>query len=170
MKKVIFITAPEIFRDEEYVIPKRILEEASVKVVTASAKKGEITGRFGTKAVSEMTIDEIDPNDFDAIVYVGGAGSSVFFENATALKLANDFFSSGKPTAAICIAPTIFANTGILKGKTATSFPDAKEALIKGGANYTGNPLEIAGNIITANGPDAAEIFAKAILEKIISN
>lgn len=167
MKKAVFITAPEIFRDEEYAVPKKILEDNGVTVVTASTKKGEITGKLGMKAVSDMTIDEIDPKNFDAIAYIGGAGSSVFFENTTALSLAKTFFESGKPTTAICIAPTILANAGVLKGKTATVFPDGQEALKKGGANFTGKPLEIDGNIITANGPEAAEQFAKALLNAI---
>ena len=167
MKKVVFITAPEIFRDEEYAKPKKILEDAGIKVVTASTKKGEITGRFGLKAISDITIDEINANDFDAIVYVGGGGSSVFFENAVALKLANDFFISGKPTTAICIAPTILANAGVLKGRNATVFPDGKEALIKGGAKYTGNHIDIDGNIITADGPEAAELFGNTLLKSL---
>jgi protease I len=167
MKKAVFITAPEIFRDEEYAKPKKILEDAGIKVITASTKKGEITGRFGMKAVSDITIDDINPDDFDAVVYIGGAGSSVFFENKTAWKIADVFFKSGKPTTAICIAPTTLANAGILKGKKATVFPDGKEALLKGGAQYTGQPLETDGNIITANGPEAAEEFAKALLKAL---
>ena len=167
MKKVVFITAPSVFRDEEYAKPKKILEDAGIKVVTASTKKGEITGKLGMKAVSDMTLNEINPDDFDAIVYIGGAGSSVFFENAEALKLANSFFSSGKLTTAICSAPVILANAGILKGKTATVFPNDAKALLKGEANYTASPLEIDGNIITANGVEAAEIFGQEILKAI---
>jgi Putative intracellular protease/amidase len=164
MKKVVFITAPEIFRDEEYAKPKKILEDAEIKVITASTKTGAIHGKLGMNAVSDITIDEVNPEEYDAIVYIGGGGASVFFENDTALKLANAFFSEGKPTTAICIAPTILANAGVLKGKTATAFRDGKDALEKGGANYTGNLLEIDGNIITANGPEASEEFGKAIL------
>lgn len=167
MQKVVFITAPEIFRDEEYIKPKQIFEEAGFKVDTASIKLGEITGRFGYKANSDMLIDAVKPADYEAIVYIGGAGASVFFEDPNALKLANEFSQDGKPTAAICIAPTILANAGILKGKRATVFPDGKDALIKGGAQYTGNPLEIDGNIITADGPEAAEVFGKAVLLEI---
>ncbi|MCL2145139.1 MAG: DJ-1/PfpI family protein [Endomicrobia bacterium] len=169
MKKVVFITAPEIFRDEEYAKPKEILESAGVKVVTASTKKGEISGRFGMKTVSDMTVDEVNPDDFDAIVYVGGSGASVFFENPAALNLAKTFFASGKPTTAICIAPTILANAGVLEGKTATVFPDGKEALVKGGANYTGNPLEIDGNIITANAAEVSDEFGNAVLKAVNS-
>jgi protease I len=165
MKRVVFITAPEVFRDEEYYKPKKILEKACIEVTTASVKTGELTGRFGYKTVSTLLISDINSYDFDAIVYVGGGGASVFFENKDALRLANEFFKHNKPVAAICIAGVILANSGILKDKKATVYIDGKKSLLKSGATYTGNSLEIDGNIITANAPDAAEDFGKAILK-----
>jgi protease I len=167
MNKVVFITAPEVFRDEEYYKPKKILEDGDIEVITASLKTGELRGRFGFRTTSTLLIQDINPNDFDAIVYIGGNGSIVFFDNHYALKLANDFFKQRKPTASICIAGVILANAGILKGTKATVFADGKGALIKGGAVYTGNSLEIDRNIITANGPSAAEDFGRAILKSI---
>ncbi|GMO64422.1 MAG: DJ-1/PfpI/YhbO family deglycase/protease [Endomicrobiia bacterium] len=169
MKKIIFVTAPEEFRDEEYYKPKKILEEVGIEVITASLKIGELNGRFGYKAMSTFTIQDITLNDFDAIAYIGGNGSSVFFNNPYALRLAKDFFEYGKPTASICIAGVILANAGILKGRKATVFSDGKASLIKGGAIYTGEPLEIDKNIITANGPEVAEDFGKAIV-RVMSN
>jgi protease I len=165
MNKVVFITAPEAFRDEEYCKPKKVLEEAGVEVITASVKTGKLRGKFGLKTTSTLLIQDVNPNGFDAVVYIGGSGSVVFFDNCYALELANDFFKQQKSVASICIAGVILANAGILKGKKATVFIDGKEALLKGGAIYTGNPLEIDGNTITANGPGAAEDFGKAVLK-----
>jgi protease I len=167
MKKIVFITAPRSFRDEEYYKPKKILGEASVEVITASLKIGELNGRFGYKAISTLLIQDINPSDFDAIAYIGGNGANVFFDNPYALKLANDFFKYKKTIASICIAGVILANAGVLKGKRATVFNDGKEFLVKGGAIYTGMPLEIDGNIITANGPEIAEDFGIAILKTL---
>ncbi|GHT47356.1 DJ-1 family protein [Endomicrobiia bacterium] len=167
MKRVIFITAPEVFRDEEYYKPKKVFENVGIEVITASTKTGELTGRFGFKTTSDLLIDSINANDFDAIVYIGGGGASVFFNNPHALKLANDFFKQSKPTTAICIASVILANAGILKDKKATVFIDGKEALIKNGAVYTGADIEIDGNIITANGPEVAEKFGKIVLKAL---
>ncbi|MDR1400989.1 MAG: DJ-1/PfpI family protein [Endomicrobium sp.] len=164
MKKIVFVTAPEAFRDEEYYKPKEILEGIDIEVVTASLRTGELNGRFGYKAMSTFTIRDSSLNDFDAIAYIGGSGSSVFFDDPYALRLANDFFKSGKPTASICIASVILANAGILKGKKATVFSDGKASLIKGGAVYTGGALEVDGNIITANGPETAEDFGRSIM------
>ncbi|MDR1260104.1 MAG: DJ-1/PfpI family protein [Endomicrobium sp.] len=167
MKKVVFVTAPSMFRDEEYYKPKMILEYADIKVVTASVETGELIGRFGYKTISTISMQNIDVDNFDAIAYIGGSGSSIFFNNFYALKLADDFFKCGKPVASICIAGVILANSGILKGKKATVFISEKGTLIEKGALYTEIPLEIDGNIITANGPAVAEAFGKAILNAI---
>jgi protease I len=164
MKKVIFITAPDIFRDEEYFDPKQELENAGIKVVTASTITGELKGKLGATTLSTIKIDDISVDDFDAVVFIGGGGASVYFENATALSLAKSFFANGKVVASICIAGVILANAGILKGKKATAYISGKDDLIKGGASFTGAPVEIDGKIITANGPQAAKEFGKAIV------
>jgi len=167
MKKVVFIVAPEVFRDEEYYKPKKILQDAGISVITASLKTGEITGRFGYKAVSDILVSDIKEKDYGAIVYIGGGGAKVYFDNADALRLANDFYNAKKITSAICIAPVILANSGILKGKKATVFIDGIEALKKGGAIYTATPAETDGNIITANHADASELFGNTLLTAI---
>ncbi|MDR3281514.1 MAG: DJ-1/PfpI family protein, partial [Endomicrobium sp.] len=137
---------------------------------TASSKIGELTGRFGLKTKSTLLIDDVNSKDFGAIVYIGGSGATIFFDNFNVLKLANDFFKQLKPVASICIAGVILANAGILKNKKATVFIDGKESLIKCGAIYTAAPLEIDENIITANGSDVAEDFGKAILRVFNAN
>ncbi|MDR0401932.1 MAG: DJ-1/PfpI family protein [Endomicrobium sp.] len=163
MKKVIFVTAPKAFRDEEYYIPKKILENSDIKVITASLKIGDLVGRFGYKAVSTHTIQDNILNGCDAITYIGGHGANVFFNNQRALELARFFFKHKKIVSSICIASVILANAGILKHKKATVFPDGKTSLLKSGAIYTGMPLEIDDNIVTASGPKSAEEFGRTI-------
>ena len=167
MKKAVFITAAEIFRDEEYFHPKEILEKAGIEVITASIKTGELKGKLGGKAISDMLIADIKTEDFDALVFIGGGGASVFFNNPIALKLVRDFYDEGKIVASICIAGIILANAGILKGKKATVYIDGKDDLIKGGAIFTGNSLELDGNVITANGPDSAKLFGTALAQAL---
>lgn len=168
-RKVIFITAPEMFRDEEYYIPKFILEKSGIKVITASLKLGELKGRFGFKTISTMLVKDIRPNVFDGIVYIGGNGAKIFFDNNYALNLAKVFNKQKKITAAICIASVILANAGILNGVKATVFIEGKDSLIKHGAIYTGKSIEIDKNIITAYGPSVAKKFGQCILNKIIN-
>jgi protease I len=131
MKKVVFITAPNTFRDEEYYKPKHVLESAAINVITASTKIGKLIGKFGFQAKSTLLLEDIKPNNFDAIVYIGGAGSNIFFNNEIVLDLAREFFKLNKVVASICIAGVILANSGILKDKKATVFVDGKETLVE---------------------------------------
>ncbi|MDR0915112.1 MAG: DJ-1/PfpI family protein [Endomicrobium sp.] len=163
--KVVFITAPESFRDEEYYIPKKILEKNTISVTTASTRLGTINGKFGFKALSTLLIQDVSVSNFDAIIYIGGTGADIFFNNIYALQLAKDFVNCSKITAAICIASVTLANSGVLKHKKATAFIDAKDILINHNAIYTGKDVEIDSNIITANGPDAAKLFGETIVK-----
>jgi protease I len=166
--KVVFITAPKDFRDEEYCTPKYILENNDVSVTTASTKLGTIYGKFGFKTLSTLLIQDVSVNYFDAIIYIGGNGSKIFFNNVYALKLAKDFFNCSKVTAAICIASVILAKAGILKNKKATVFIDAKDILIHHNAIYTGNSVEVDSNIITANGPTSSKLFGERIIKNLV--
>ncbi len=168
MKKIVFVVAPKVFRDEEYIEPKNILEEAGIKVTTASTTVGEIYGKIKIKAVSEMLVKDINADDFDAIFFVGGSGASVYFDDPSVHKLAWDFYKAEKIVSAICIAPTILANAGILKCKRATVFPDGAEALSRGGAFYTAADVEVDGTIVTGNGPQSSKLFAKQLLKFLL--
>ncbi len=168
MPKVLMVTASKDFRDEEYLEPKKVLEQAGIEVKTASSKKGKITGAGGTKITANMTLDEIKPQDFDGIVFVGGRGATEYFTDAKALNLAKAFFDTEKIVAAICIAPVILANAELLQGKKATVFQSETATLQAKGANYTGGDVEVDGKIITASGPAAATKFGKAIQAAIV--
>lgn len=167
MKKIVFVVAPKTFRDEEYVEPKEILEQAGIQVTTASTVKGEIFGKIKIKAQSQMLVTDIKVEDFDGIFFVGGMGSAIYFDDKFVHKLVNDFYNANKIVSAICIAPTILANSGVLKGKKATVFPDGEPALIAGGANYTAKAVEVDGNIITGNGPLAAKQFGEILRDML---
>ena len=167
MKKIVFVTAPKTFRDEEYIEPKNIFEKAGIEVITASTVVGTLYGKIKIKAESQMLVKDIKVKDFDGIFFVGGMGASVYFEDKFVHKLVWDFYNANKIVSAICIAPTILANSGVLKGKKATVFPDGEHALINGGAIYTAKDVEIDGNIITANGPQSATAFANKFLALI---
>jgi protease I len=96
---------------------------------------------------------------------VGGGGSQEYFESPVAHKLAQSFCGHGKLTSAICIAPAILANAGLLKAKKATSFPSSKETLRTKGAVFTGSGVENDGLIVTGSGPEAAKEFGEKLVE-----
>jgi protease I len=168
-KKILMVVAPENFRDEEYQQPKEVFKSKGFEVKTASTRKGEVKGMFGATAVAEATLDEVRPEEYDAVVFVGGTGARIYFDNKKALELAKRMFQTGKITAAICIAPNILANAGVLKGKRATVWADQKliENMESKGAEYTGKAVIRDGNIITAHGPDAARKFGEKVAKAL---
>ena len=164
---MVFVVAPEVFRDEEYAEPKNILEAAGVNVVTASTVTGEIYGKIKIKAHSQMLVKDIKVEDFDGIFFVGGGGAAVYFDDKTAHEKVKSFYDAGKLVSAICIAPVILAKAGLLKNKKATVFPDGADILKQNGADYTAKEVEVDGNIVTGNGPQAAKNLAQEILRKL---
>lgn len=166
MVRVLMVIAPVDFRDEEYFETRKILEDAGNKVTVVNSTGQPSKSSFGKIVKPDKTFYDVNVKDFDAIVFVGGSGTSVYFNNQQALKLAKEFNKSGKVVAAICIAPSILANAGILDGKKATSFPSERDNINAVGT-YTGKPIEVDGKIITANGPMAAKDFGKKIAEAL---
>jgi protease I len=101
-------------------------------------------------------------------VFIGGPGAEVYFHDDTAHDLVNEAVAKNKVVAAICIAPCILAYAGVLNGKNATVWSDSKEyinILEAEGAHYTGDTVTVDGKLITANGPDATQSFAKMIVK-----
>lgn len=165
-KKVIMIIAPENFRDEEYFDTRDALEKMGVDVKVASISNPAISGIDKREVEIDMMLNEVT-DDFDGIVFVGGGGAKVYFENQTVLDLAIKFYEEGKIVAAICIAPLILGHAGIMSDKKATCWEgDAKE-LQDFGTEYTGSNIEVDGNIITANGPKSSEDFGKIVAKAL---
>ena len=163
-KKVLMVIAPADFRDEEYFDTRKVIEDNGNKVTVVNSTGQPSKSAFGKIVKPDGTLYNSNSKDFDAIVFVGGSGSEVYFKNQRALTLAKEFEREGKVVAAICIAPSILANAGILKGRRATSFPSERNN-INVTAIYTGASVEIDDKIITANGPQAAKEFGKRISE-----
>ncbi len=165
--KAVLIIAGENFRDEELFKTKRQLEDAGINTVTASTRTGLIRGMLGGTAEATVTLDGLDVDDYDAIVFIGGTGAAAYFGNFNALKIAREAAAKKKVLAAICIAPTILANAGLLQHVKATSFSSERARLIRAGAIYTGVAVERDGLIITGSGPGAAELFGRTIAEAV---
>jgi len=166
-KKIVMVIAPGNFRDEELFHTKEVLANAGNEIKIASLTTDEVVGMLGAKAKPDMLLDEVKVEDFDAIVFVGGTGASTYFNNEKALQLAKNFYEANKVVAAICIAPSILANAGILQGKNVTSWPSEKDNINAKGGNWQETNVVKDGRIVTASGPQAAREFANKILEAL---
>jgi len=168
-KKVVMIVASEGFRDEEYLVPKKVLENRGVEVKTASNKLGIAQGADGAETKVDLLIQDINLSDFDAIIFVGGPGALNNLDNEISYNLIKKTIEEDKPLAAICISPVILAKAGILKNKKATVWSSISDKspikiLEENGALYQKENVVIDGKIITANGPLAAKEFGEAIV------
>lgn len=173
MKKVLFILAKESFRDEEFFVPAEILKNAGHQISVASdGETGETAlGANGGEINIDYDYKNINPADFDLVVFVGGPGAIKHLNNETSYQIARKTIELGKKLAAICIAPTILARAGVLAGKKAAAWTSALnkksiDILKENGAIYTDKPV-VEDEIITANSPEAAEEFGNA-LKKIL--
>ena len=171
IKNVIFIIPPKDFRDAELLEPKQILEQAGVGITIASKTTGTIIGADGAKVTSNLTVEEVNQNDYDAIAFIGGPGMVDFIDDEQFINLAIKFNAAKKIVSAICVAPMILANANLLAGKEAasTSWDTIPKDMENKGAIWTNDSVVSDGNIITANGPKAASEFGQVLLSKLTS-
>lgn len=168
-KKVAMIIAFRDFRDAEFFVPKEILEGAGAEVVAVSTRKGLAIGADGGEVRVDVSLAEINPENFDAILFIGGPGALDHLDNQRSYDIAKETIEKGKILAAICISPLILANAGVLKGKKATVWSSPLDRnpiriLKNGGAIYQNALVVVDGKIVTANGPEAAEEFGKKLV------
>jgi len=169
-KKIAMVIAFRDFRDEEYFTPKEILEEAGTEITTVSNKSGTTIGADGGDVEVDILLENLNPADFDAVVFIGGPGCLKNLDNEESYRIARETVSQNKILGSICISPVILAKAGVLEGKKATVWSSVMDKsgvkiLKENGAIYQADSLVVDGKIITANGPAAAREFGEKIVE-----
>lgn len=173
-KKIAMIIAFRDFRDEEYFIPKKILEEAGAEITTVSNKSGIAVGADGGDVEVDLLLESLNPVDFDAVVFIGGSGCLGNLDNEESYRIIQETVSQNKVLASICISPVILAKAGVLEGKKATVWSSlldksSVKILQKNGAIYQADAVVVDDKIITANGPAAAKRFGETLIEVLTS-
>lgn len=166
--KVVMIIASQKFQDEEYQTPQVLLAQAGAGITVASSSLDESAGMLGqVKVKPDILIKDVKVKEFDAIIFVGGVGAKEYYDSKPAHDIVKEAVKETKVLAAICIAPVILAKAGVLKDKKATVFSSEKDTLEKYGALCQAKDVVQDGQIITANGPKAAEDFALTIIHEL---
>ncbi len=169
-KSIAMIIAFKDFRDEEYAVPRGVFRAAGAEIKVASNQLGTAIGADGGTVEVELLVKDLNPADFDAVVFIGGSGALKYLDNEDSYKVARETVSKDKLLAAICISPTILAKAGVLDGKKATVWSSQMDkspigTLQENGAIYQDVPVVADEKIVTGNGPEAAEEFAMTIVE-----
>ena len=164
--RVVVVIAPERFRDEELLEPKRVLEQLGATVTVASTRGGLATGMLGAELRVDCTVQRADAASCDGVAVVGGAGAPAHLWDSEPLRaLVRVVYAAGRPVGAICLSPPVLARAGLLAGRRATTFPTdrAIAELKRGGATYVEEPVVLDGTIVTASGPAAAAAFGATL-------
>jgi protease I len=168
----ILIVATDGFEEWELFGPREILQKRGAEVVLASLKADPIQATIhddpGKTIRPDLTVDQADADDFDALILPGGVRNPDHLRaNARVIQLIRDFAAQGKPVAAICHGPWLLVEADLLRGRTATSWPSIRTDLKNAGANVVDEPVVTDGNIITSRKPDDVEPFTNAVIDLI---
>jgi len=164
---VLLIISPTDFQDQEYTVTREVLEDAGYEVAVASGTLDTAVGTDGTQVQPDIALQDVDVDDYVAVAFIGGGGCTVYYDDPDALAIAKDAYDKGLTVGAICLAPGILANAGILQGKEATVDPGGITLLEESGATFVDQDVVVEGKIVTACGPPASQAFGEALVENI---
>jgi len=136
----ILIVATDGFEEWELFGPREILQKRGAEVVLASPRLDPIQATVhddpGKTIRPDLTVDEANADDFDALVLPGGVRNPDSLRtHPKVIQLIKDFAAQGKPVAAICHGPWLLVEADLLRGRTATSWPSIRTDLRNAGAN-----------------------------------
>lgn len=142
-----------------------VLRRAELKVNVISVTDNlEVKGSHGIKIIADQLFSQVNYENIDMIILPGGMpGSANLNEHLGLREQILNFNENKKLLGAICAAPLVFGNLGILKNKKATCYPGFENQLH--GAIVTNENIEVADNIITGKGAGVAINFALKIAE-----
>ena len=168
MVSAIVFLAPG-FEEIETATVVDFLRRCGVEVVVAGIEPSVIEGGHGMKLVSDILIDEANVEDFEVVICPGGnPGYMNLRKDSRVLTMIKEAFNSNKLVAAICAAPAVLADAGILRDKNCTIYPGMEVELEKGGGKPRNDLVVEDGNVITSQGPATAFLFAFSIANRIV--
>ncbi len=170
--KPILIIATDGFEQSELMEPKRLLEEAGAQTVVASLDEGEIKGwdddNWGESVKVDMLVDKVSIDDYAALLLPGGQiNPDILRMNDKVISIVREFDEAGKPIAAICHAPWLLAEAGIIRGKVVTGWPSIRTDLTNAGGAVIDQNVAVDGNLITSRMPDDIPAFTKALKDAV---
>ena len=170
-KKVAILTE-EGFEQVELTSPLEALKEAGAQVDVISPKSGKIKAWNHTDWGIEIDVDKelstVSPDDYDALVLPGGVmNPDKLRQNKEAVAFVSAFLDEGKPVAAICHGPQVLIETGMIGGRTLTSYPSLQTDLKNAGAHWVDEEVVVDNGLVTSRKPDDLPAFNKKMIEEI---
>lgn len=172
MKKRIAILATDGFEESELKSPKEYLEEQGWTAEIVSLKAGKIKGwsdgNWSNEYEVTTTVDQANPDDYDALMLPGGViNPDKLRIEEKAVEFVRAFFKAKKPVAAICHAPQLLIEADVVKGRKMTSFSSIKKDLINAGALWEDAEVVCDHGLVTSRNPNDLPAFNKKMVEEI---
>ncbi len=160
------------FEQSELEFPRDQLRAKGATLHVATPDGGAIKGwegsDWGREAEADAKISDVSAEDYDALVIPGGQiNPDLLRVDEDVLKLVRAFHDQGKTIAAVCHAPWVLIEAGVLKGRDATSYHSIKTDVINAGANWKDEPVVVDQAIITSRQPEDLKAFVSKIVEEI---
>src|SRR5881398_3236998 len=169
--KKVAILVTDGFEQVEMTKPREALEEAGAETKIVSPKSGQIQGMNhadkGDKFNVDVSLDAARPEEFDALLIPGGLmNPDELRATPDALEFTKHFFREGKPVAAICHAPWVLIDAGVIRGRTMTSWPAIKTDVRNAGGNWVDPEVVVDNGLVTSRKPDDIPAFNEKMIEE----
>ncbi len=160
------------FEEVELISPVNALERAGVVVHIVSPQAGKVKAwnhdHWSIELPVDKNINDANPEDYDMLLLPGGVlNPDKLRLNKKAVAFAQHFIEQGKPLAAICHGPQLLIETGMLDGRTMTSYPSVKTDLINAGVNWVDKEVVVDNGLVTSRSPEDLEAFNKTMIEEL---
>ncbi len=168
----ILIIATDGFEEWELFGPRQILQQKGAEVVLASLTRDPIQATVhddpGKTIRPDLTIDEANSDDFDALILPGGVRNPDKLRiHGNVIALIRRFAEQGKAIGAICHGPWLLIEADLVRGRIATSWPSIRTDLRNAGAKVVDDSAVRDGNIVTSRNPDDVEAFTNALIDLV---
>jgi protease I len=166
----IAILVTDGFEQVELTQPKEALEGEGAITKIISERHGMVQGMnhdaAGDRFAVDLTFDEADPEDFDAVLLPGGEKNSARIRNiAAAQRMVQGISAEGKPIAVICHGAWLLVSAGLAQGRTLTSWPTLQEDIRNAGANWVDQEVVVDGNWVSSRKPDDIPAFNRQMID-----
>jgi protease I len=169
-RRIAFLVATEGVEQVELTDPWDAVKQAGGEPVLISTETGKVQAfnhlDKGDTFEVDQTVADADVNQFTGLVLPGGvANPDALRMDEDAVGLVRAFFDAEKPVAAICHAPWVLAEAGVVSGRRLTSWPSLHTDLSNAGADWVDEEVVVDGNLVTSRKPDDLPAFTTELTE-----
>ena len=160
------------FEQVELLSPKKAMEEAGVTVHIVSPQEKDVKAwdetDWGISVSVDRKLDEVNPEEYDGLMLPGGVlNPDKLRTNRKAVEFIKHFLEASKPLGVICHGPQTMIETGMLRGRTMTSYPAVKTDLINAGVKWVDKEVVVDNGIVSSRSPEDLDAFNKKLLEEL---